>query len=144
MSFNNHHKRVSLHSKASENSGFDSFKAPDAGRAEQAGNSQGEFANLSIQKQKSSPAIGSSFASPSPRNIPLAHRTFAIVDPDPADPQQFLLDSIEQSLPPHETSVDSSNIHKRSQSELLVRDPAQADQEGQDSPLPLALRLQKQ
>ena len=40
--------------------------------------------------------------------------------------------------------MDSSNIHKRSQSELLVRDPAQADQEGQDSPLPLALRLQRQ
>ena len=80
-SFNNHHHR--LPSKSSRNSGFDSIHA----RPDQISNSPGEFANLSIQKQKSSPPMGSSFASPSPRNIPLAHRTFAIVDPDPADPE---------------------------------------------------------
>ena len=140
-SFNNHHrKRVSLASKSSKNSGFDSIDVPDPRLADQVANKHNEPASLSIQKQKSSPPINSSFGSPSPRNIPLAHRTFAIVDPDPADPQQFILDSIEQSQP-LETSFDSSNFHKRSQSELLVREPAQAERDFQEAPRPLALRL---
>ena len=141
-SFNNPQRRGSRgHSKSSRGSAFDSFYVPDPGRFDQAGNSQGGFGDLSVQKQKSSPPpISSAFASPSPRAIPLAHRTFAIAEQDPADPQQSLLNTIEQSCP-QETSFDSSCVRQRSLSELLNRGPAQPQQDAEESPLPLASRL---
>lgn len=94
-SFNKNHKRVA--SRSSHGSAFNSFNPLDT--VEQAENNRNDFGNLSLQKQKSSPPQNTalSFASPSPKDIPLAHRTFAIVDSDSQNQQNSILQSIEKS-----------------------------------------------